>query len=131
MINVFTVQGRLTDDMKVSVTPNGKSVGKFSIANNRYYGKEYCNFFRVEMWGERVNRLAMYMKKGIMVNIQGELKHERWEKDGIKFSGDKVIVQEIALLSRPEEKQQRPAVPDEAKADYPDGHDHFEDEIPF
>ena len=55
--NIIVIEGRLTKDPNFMKTKNGKSLCKFSIANNRYY---YINgslqkevyFFDLISWGK-------------------------------------------------------------------------------
>ena len=90
-INSVIMSGRLTRDMEIRQTSGGTSVGGFSIAVNRWNGKEEeACFFDCRLWGKRAESLEPYLKKGTALTIAGSLVQERWEKDGDKRS--KIIV---------------------------------------
>ena len=104
-MNLVVVEGNLTRDCELTYVGGGTACGKFSIANNVYAGKdkdEHCSFFDCVMWAKRAEALAPYLVKGTGVVVQGELRQERWEKDGEKRSAMKITVNAISLKGRRE-----------------------------
>ena len=87
-MNNLMLIGRLTRDVELKYLDNGTAVGKFGLAVDGY--KDKTNFFDIQVWGKTAEHCAEYIGKGRLVGIAGELKQERWEKDGQKRS--KVIV---------------------------------------
>jgi single-strand DNA-binding protein len=86
-MNLFMIEGRLTADAEYS-TFGQKDTPKstFTIANNTGY-KEYkhTNFFDCEIIGQKAENLQPYLLKAKPVNVNGEIKQERWEnQDGKK-----------------------------------------------
>lgn len=65
--------GRLGRDVEVKKTQSGKSVGNLSLAWN--YGQKAADgnrpsqWVEASMWGEQVERLAPYLKKGTVVDV--------------------------------------------------------------
>lgn len=65
--------GRLGRDVEVRKTPAGKAVGNLSLAWN--YGQKSADgnrpsqWVEASMWGEQVERLAPYLKKGTVVDV--------------------------------------------------------------
>ncbi|ELV05710.1 single-stranded DNA-binding protein, partial [Brachyspira hampsonii] len=77
--NIIVIEGRLTKDPTYMKTKNGKSLCKFSVANNRFY---YTNgtlqnevyFFDLVTWGYNADKAAVSLFKGRHVLINGELR---------------------------------------------------------
>lgn len=103
-INVVVLVGRLTRDCDVSSTPQGTSVCRFSVAVNRRkrtgdnsWGDE-VSYFDIVLWGKSAETLRKYLTKGRQVSIEGELRQNRWEKDGQNHSKVEVIANNVQLL---------------------------------
>lgn len=104
-INSVVLCGRVTKDAELKYTSGGTAVSEISIAVNRYAGKdkgEEVSFFEVNLWGKTAEALVQYLTKGRQIVVQGELRQERWEKDGQKQSKVTVNAQFIQLLSSPD-----------------------------
>lgn len=100
--NQVTLIGRLTKDAELKDL-NGLTKLDFSLAFNtsKKNGDKYVdesNFINLSLWGKVATALEPYMKKGSQVLVSGELKQDRWEKDGQKFSALKVIANSVQLL---------------------------------
>jgi single-strand DNA-binding protein len=50
------------------------------------------------LWGRQGESLNQYLVKGKPVGVDGELRQERWEKDGQKRSKVEVVASNIQLL---------------------------------
>lgn len=65
--------GRLGRDVEVKKTQSGKSVGNLSLAWNYGRkddsGKQPSQWVEASMWGEQVERLAPYLKKGTVCDV--------------------------------------------------------------
>lgn len=65
--------GRLGRDVEVKKTQSGKSVGNLSLAWNYgrkdATGRQPSQWVEASMWGEQVERLAQYLKKGTVVDV--------------------------------------------------------------
>ena len=100
--NQVTLIGRLTKDAELKDL-NGLTKLDFSLAFNtsKKNGDKYVdesNFINLSLWGKVATALKPYMTKGSQVLVSGELKQDRWEKDGQKFSALKVIANSVQLL---------------------------------
>ena len=89
-LNTVAFTGRLTADAQVKSFENGGNIISFSIAVNtstKVNGQwtDYANFFEVKYSCKNAD-FANFLKKGTPVSIQGELKQDRWEKEGQKNS---------------------------------------------
>jgi len=107
-INKAIIIGNITRDAELSFTTGGYAVSKFSIAVNRRkkQGDQWideANFFDCLLWGKRAESLNQHLQRGQKIAIEGELRQERWEKDGVKRSKVSIEVDNIQLLGgRPE-----------------------------
>jgi single-strand DNA-binding protein len=109
-INSVTLVGRLTRDAELKYTNTGMAITHFAIAVNRTRkdGDQWvdeANFFDVNLWGKRGESLNQYLQKGTQVAVLGELRQERWEKDGQKNSRVSIHCNNIQLLSRANQGQ--------------------------
>lgn len=111
-INAVLIVGRLTRDVAMKTLPSGTTIAEFSIANgqSRKEGDEWqerAYFFDCVLIGKRAAALAKYLVKGKQLAIRGTLQQDRWEKDGVKHSRVKILVDDIQLLGggRDSEKQ--------------------------
>jgi len=100
-LNRVVLIGRLTRDAELR--QNGTTVSSFSIAVNRKkkQGDEWVddvNFFDVCLFGKQAESLQKYLTKGKQIAIDGELKQDRWEKDGQNRSKVVVIANSVQLL---------------------------------
>ena len=138
-INSVVLCGRVTRDAEVKYTSGGMAVSEISVAVNRYAGKdkgEEVSFFEVNLWGKTAEALVQYLTKGRQIVVQGELRQERWEKDGQKQSKVRINANNIQLVGGKEDRQEpdRQSAPQPASKSEPiiDGPEQFtDDEIPF
>ena len=145
-INSVFLIGRLTKDMELKYVSSGTACGNFSLAVNKSFKqegqlKEHCSFFDITVWGKIAESLAPYLLKGKQIAISGELKQDRWTKEGYTKSKIKVIANTIQLLGGNKNNssgvQQAPPEEEEPTREEPTQYiagsvdDDFEDSIPF
>lgn len=106
-INKVFLCGNITRNPEIRKTANGSSVLGFSIAvndriNNQQTGQweDRPNFFDCVMFGPRADSIVHYMSKGMKVAIEGRLRWNQWEKDGVKRSRIDVVIDDIELMQR-------------------------------
>ena len=119
-MNINLLRGNLARDPEVrSVNTNGKStsVVNFTIAVSREYTKangerdKITTFVPCEAWDTGAEIIGESFKKGDLVMVEGSLRNDSWEKDGVKHNSLKVRVNnfsKITKLSR--NKQEKEAV---------------------
>lgn len=103
MIARAVLVGNLTRDAELRHTQGGMAVLSFSVAVNSHEKKngewvDYASFFDCTMFGNRAESISQYLVRGKQVGVDGRLKQERWEKDGVKKYAVKVIVDDIQML---------------------------------
>ncbi|TFG62003.1 MAG: single-stranded DNA-binding protein [Spirochaetales bacterium] len=144
-INTVIVVGRLTRDAELKYTTTGTAVSHLSIAVNRSRktGDQWTDevsYFDVTLWGKSAESLQQYLIKGKQIAVEGELRQERWEKDGQKQSKVTINARNLQLLGggsggggtgRPPQKQTGGYSPEASSEEGADYHEKFEDDIPF
>ncbi len=152
-INAVFIVGRLTRDAELKYLNNGTAVCDFSIAVNRLKrsGDQWdseASFFDITMFGPRTEKIVQYLLKGQQIAVNGELRQDRWEKDGQTRSKVKIIANDIQLLGKGNSgggsgnyegnrSETRNSGPSERKSfggfqpANSNGPENFEDDIPF
>jgi len=121
-MNITLLRGNLARDPELRiVNTSGKqtSVVNFTVAVSREYVKasgdkdKITSFINCEAWDTGAEMIAESFKKGDLVMIEGSLRNDSWEKDGVKHSSLKVRVNnfsKIAKLSRPSKTENTESV---------------------
>jgi single-strand DNA-binding protein len=103
------LRGNLARDPELrSVSTNGKttSVVNFTIAVSREYTKsngdkdKITTFVPCEAWDSGAEIIGKSFKKGDLVMIEGSLRNDSWEKDGVKHNSLKVRVNNFSKIAR-------------------------------
>lgn len=106
-MNSTNLVGRLTRDIEIRQTSNGKSVGSFTLAVNGY--NDNTDFIRCQVWGKRADNLAKFTHKGSQIGITGRISTGSYQdKDGKTVYTTDVVVNSFDLLDPKENKQDRP-----------------------
>ena len=99
-INKVILVGNLGVDPEVRFMPNGNAVANITIATsdtwkdkNTGEKKERTEWHNVVIFGKLAEIAGEYLKKGSKVYIEGQLKTEQYEKDGITKYSTKIVVQ--------------------------------------
>lgn len=113
-MNLVILRGNLARDPELrTVNPNNKStsVVNFTIATSREFTKQngetdkITTFVQCEAWDSGAEAIADSLKKGDLVMVEGSLRNDSWEKDGVKHSTLKVRVNNFAKLNRGKKKE--------------------------
>jgi single-strand DNA-binding protein len=74
--------GRVGGDAEVTYTPQGIAVAKFSLAIDNGKDKEgqrrNATWVKCAIWRDRAEKLAPYIKKGIVVAVSGDVDARAW-----------------------------------------------------
>lgn len=95
-VNKVILLGNLGKDPEIRHLPNGDTVATFSIATSeKWTGKdgqaqERTEWHRVEVYGKTAEVAQKYLGKGSRVYVEGAIRYEEWEKDGVKRNATKV-----------------------------------------
>lgn len=98
-MNNITVAGRFTKNAETRVTPNGKYITTFSLAENTYQnGEQTAQFYDCQLWGERGQKLAQHIQKGGNATVTGSLQIRKYtDRQGTERTAIEINVNDIAL----------------------------------
>lgn len=98
--NKIILVGRLTRDPETKFAASGTQVTSFSLAVDRDYPKDSneADFIRISTFGKTAEFVAQYMTKGRLVLVEGQLRINKWEKDGEKKQNAEVVASNIRFL---------------------------------
>ncbi len=108
-MNITLLRGNLVRDPELRVVnPSGKqtSVVNFTIAVSREYVKnngekdKITSFINCEAWDTGAEIIAESFKKGDLAMVEGSLRNDSWEKDGVKHSTLKVRVNNFSKITK-------------------------------
>ncbi len=90
----------------VSIGDKQTSVVNFTVATSREFTKangsqdKVTSFIQCEAWDSGAEAISSSFKKGDLVMIEGSLRNDSWEKDGVKHSTLKVRVNNFGHIVR-------------------------------
>lgn len=97
---------------------------KFRDVNTKNGTREICSFgicqqegkdasgnsvfawYNVDFWLDKGSKLKQYIVKGARVIVDGELKTEKWTKDGVERSAIKIAARNLTLTGGKQEQAQ-------------------------
>lgn len=98
-INAFVFTGRLTKDATMRTLATGKKLLVADVAINTGYGDfKKTLFIKVQMWGDRGEKILPYLKKGQLIGTNGELSRNEWGDEGNKRVDLVVDIMNMNLL---------------------------------
>lgn len=114
-MNKVILIGNLTKDPELKQTQSGVSVCNISIAVSRDYadsdGNRQADFFNINVWREKGENCAKYLKKGRKVAIVGSIQNRSYEdKDGVKRTVVEIIASDVEFLSPKENDSEEKVV---------------------
>ena len=97
--NRVTLIGNLTSDPALSQLADGRRVAKFgfAVSQKTRQGENTC-FVDVVTWGHNANIASEHLHKGSRVLIDGALKYEEWDADGITRTQHKITALSFIFL---------------------------------
>jgi len=126
-MNNITICGRLSKDPEIKVVGDGIELCKFSVAVDRYQGKDKesaTDFFDCSLFGKRGATVEKWMHKGDQITLMGEMVSNIVEKDGKKITYWNINVKDFSFGAKKAENGTQPtsAVAEESS---------LPDELPF
>jgi single-strand DNA-binding protein len=106
-MNIVMLRGNLARDPELRTISTGEkqtSVVNFTIATSREFTRangtqdKITSFIQCEAWDSGAEAIASSFKKGDLVMVEGSLRNDSWEKDGVKHSTLKVRVNNFAKI---------------------------------
>jgi single-strand DNA-binding protein len=115
-MNITILRGNLTRDPDLRVIDNGKKqvkVVNFAVAVSREYTKasgerdKITTFINCEAWDTGAEVISESFRKGDLVMVEGSLRNDNWEKDGVKHSTLKVRVNNFSKITKLSQQKNR------------------------
>ncbi len=108
MVNKVQLIGRLGKDPEIRTFEGNNKIANFTLATNERYKDKTGNMIDVTDWHNVVVRFTKqaeiaekYLKKGMLVYIEGKLKNHSWDdKDGNKKYITEVVVDSFNMLEK-------------------------------
>jgi single-strand DNA-binding protein len=104
-INKVILVGNLGADPETRYTPSGTAITTIRIATSESWKdkqtgeqQERTEWHRVKFFGRLAEIAGEYLKKGGQVYVEGRLRTEEYEKDGIKRWSTDIVADEMQML---------------------------------
>ena len=104
-MNLVVLRGNLARDPELRVVGQNKTaVVNFTVATSREFTRavgtrdKVTSFIVCEAWDTGAVAVSNTLKKGDLVMVEGSLRNDSWEKDGVKHSTMKVRVNNFAPI---------------------------------
>lgn len=137
-VNKVILIGTLGRDPEARKLPNGNLVVSISIATDEGYKDkntqqqvDRTEWHSVEAFGRLAEVMDEYLKKGAKVYVEGKLRTDEYEKDGIKRYKTKIIANEMTMLDSRDSSSPAPAPAPAAQAPQPKLGYQFENGVPI
>lgn len=109
-MNIVILRGNLARDPELRTINAGSdretSVVNFTVAVSRDFVKsdgvkdKITSFINCEAWDSGAQLIASSFKKGDLVFVEGSIRNDSWEKDGVKHSTLKVRVNNFSKIAK-------------------------------
>jgi single-strand DNA-binding protein len=124
-LNKLIIEGKLTRDPETIVANSGITICKFAIANNTVsydtnkQKKEEVIFLDSVAFGKTAEEIAKWFTKGKPIILEGRLKTESWEKEGVKKSKSVLNVKDWYFHGGEKTEQTASTSPDSGQGQRP------------
>jgi single-strand DNA-binding protein len=103
-MNKFIGIGRITKDIELAYTQDGKAVAKYTLAINGYNDK--TDFINCVTWEKQAENLKKYCGKGSQIAVEGRVSVRNYEnKEGKKVYITEIVTNNIMFLDSKKEGQ--------------------------
>lgn len=103
-LNEVKLIGNVGKDVDFRNLGNDRKVATIVLATNKTYKKQNgeketkTEWHNVEFWGPTAQYCGDYIKKGMMLYVNGELRTDIYEKEGVKQYRYKIVGSELLIL---------------------------------
>lgn len=104
MNNLFTLIGRITKDLELRYTKEGKPVLDLNLAINN--AKNDTTFITTTVFGKVAETTNQYCQKGDLIGVSGIIKNHNWEdKNGNKHYDYTFLANKISFLQTKQKQE--------------------------
>jgi len=129
-VNKVILIGNLTRSPELKQTSNGQSIVTFGLATNRQWTtssgerRDSAEFHECVAWAKLAEICKNYLKKGMLVYVEGYLKTRSWDmEDGTRRFRTEIVLHDMIMLEKRADGKYIPADGE----DLPSGDDLLED----
>ena len=106
-VNKVILVGRLGRDPETRYTSGGQAVANFTLATDESFKsrtgerQKRTEWHRVVLWGKLAEIAQQYLKKGMLVYVEGRLQTRQWEdkRDGQKRQTTEIVGNVMRMLT--------------------------------
>jgi single-strand DNA-binding protein len=151
-VNKAIILGNVGTDPEIRSMPNGNKVASFSVATSEKWKdkntgeqQEATEWHRITIFGRLAEIVEQYVKKGSKLYLEGKIKTDKYEKEGVTHYSTSVIANQMQMLDSAgssqsqannqhsnHSAQQAPNTgTQQSQQAAPSNFDNFDDDIPF
>jgi single-strand DNA-binding protein len=103
-VNRVILVGNLGADPELRYTASGMAVAKFRLATSETYTdrqgvrQERTEWHRITAWGKLAEICGQYLSKGRLVYIEGRIRSDTWEQEGVKRYSYEIVADNMRML---------------------------------
>ena len=139
MLNKVMLIGHLGADPETRYMPNGDPVVTLNLATTRKWKdkstnerKEETEWHRITFFSGLAKIAGEYLKKGSKIYVEGRIKTQKWQKDGVDQYSTGIVGESLKMLDGKGDSQQAAPAQNAEQAPQSAGSDDFyNDDIPF
>jgi single-strand DNA-binding protein len=106
-VNKAILVGRLGRDPETRFTPGGQAVANFSLATDETFKdrngerQKRTEWHRIVLWGKLAEITQQYLKKGMLVYIEGRIQTRQWDdkNTGQKRTSTDIVANVMRMLT--------------------------------
>ena len=98
MLNRVTLVGRLTRDLELRSSVNGKPYVVFTLAVNSNF-TDQAAFIPCYAWNKTAENMVKYLSKGSLIALDGRIDTRVEVKDGAQYTIVQVVANSISFLN--------------------------------
>lgn len=127
-VNRVILVGRIGKKPEIKTVGNDQKVCTFSVATSeKIKDQEVTEWHNVVSWNKLAEIVFKYTDKGSLIYIDGKIKTEVYDKDGVKKEIKKIVANSIQLLGKATVNNESAMTPE---AEHPQ-EQLTEDDMPF
>ena len=128
-VNKAILVGRLGRDPETRFTSSGQAVANFTLATDETFKdrsgqrQKRTEWHRIVLWGKLAEITQQYLKKGMLIYIEGRIQTRQWEdkRDGQKKTTTEIVANVMRMLTSRADANAAPTPPRSPDADFDAG----------
>jgi single-strand DNA-binding protein len=128
-VNKAILVGRLGRDPETRYTSSGQAVANFTLATDETFKdrsgqrQKRTEWHRIVLWGKLAEITQQYLKKGMLIYIEGRIQTRQWEdkRDGQKKTTTEIVANVMRMLTSRADANAAPSPSRSPDADFDAG----------